>query len=407
MRALHNAGTLLKRRAKSRTQGQAGLPLTALLIIDDADCAFTVLGVPIVEFQLRQAIAAGAGHAVLMVGRMPPSLHGTIDRLRREGLGIDVARAVADAVDFVHPDDRVLLVAPRVAIAPDDIRALGGGMSGSALAVPPTTEAARLDIIDGGRRWTGWAAFDGRFLREVGATIGDWDLAPTILRKLLQAGAETPMVSAPVALLERSDDRRTLEAGLRNQADIAPDGVGDALVVQPAARLAAQMAGDAAVRPEWVGWAGFAAALAAVALGIAGWIALPAAMMLVALCGWRTEAIMTAALAARPARANPLEWARAMLVGVLLITVGVTAMHASGQWGCVVLALVLTAALALLRTPLVRTQNPLVLADPASSLAIIGVASLFAAPIAGLAIAVIHATATVAIRQYPVPQSQT
>ncbi len=383
------------------------MPLTALLIIDDADCAFTVLGVPIVEFQMRQAVATGAKHVVMMVGRMPPALHEAIDRLRREGLGVDVARNVGDTIDFVHPDDRVLLVAPRVALASGDRSALAGKVGNTTLAVAAAPETARFDIIDSARRWTGWAAFDGHFLRDVAATIGHWDLAPTILRRLLQTDGAVLMAEAPVAQLDRPDHRRVFETTLRDSTELAPDGLGDVAVVLPVARIAARFAGDVAVRSEWIGWAAFAMALAATGLGLTGWIALPTTVMLVALVGWRTETIMRKALASSPLRDDWFRRARGILIGALLMIVGFKAMQSSGQWGCLVLSLVLVGALALLRTPLIRARNPLAIADAASSLGIVTVASLVGSPVFALAIAALHAVASVAMRQIPAQLPQT
>lgn len=382
------------------------MPLTALLIIDDADCAFTVLGVPIVEFQIRQALAAGVTHAVLLIGRMPPALLAATDLLRREGLGIDIARSVSDAIDFVHPDDRVVLIAPRVAVSRADTDAMLRGAQAVALAVSASSATARLDIIDGGRRWTGWATFDGRFLRDVGATIGDWDLAPTILRKLLQAGAETRLAEAPVNLLDQAGERAAVEASLRANADNPARGLGERLITQPAARFGAPLLGDAGLRPQWIGQGGYVFAMVALVFGFAGWIAASSAVMLAASIAWRMASVMTAAVAGAPARSRTALLAQAMFLAVNMIVAGFEAMQSTGQWGCVVLALMLVAALALLRTPLVRERNALTLADCESSLFLIGIGALAGAPAWGLGLAALHAAVSVGARQASLPSSQ-
>jgi len=386
--------------------GFAVLPLTALLIIDDADCAFTVLGVPIVEFQIRQAVAAGATHAVLLIGRIPPTLLAATDLLRREGLGVDVARSVSDAIDFVHPDDRVLLVAPRVSVDPADVTALLEGTHVAALAVAASAETARLDIIDGKRRWTGWAAFDGRFLRDVGSTIGDWDLAPTILRKLLQSGGNTVSVEGALGLLDRPEDRLVLETALRGRATTPAAGLGEALVSQPIARLGAPLASNAGLRSEWVAWIAFGLAFVAVALGFAGWIVSSAIIMLAACIGWRIAGIVAAAVTGKPALARPAALARDGLQLLAMIAAGMAATTLTGQWGCVVLALVVVAALALLRTPLARRRNAMMMADAESSFVLIGLGAMFGAPAWGLGLAALHAALSVGLRSAIIPSSQ-
>ncbi len=379
------------------------MPLTALFIIDDTDCAFSILGVPIVEFQIRQAMAVGARHAVLMVGRMPPVLLATTDRLRREGLGIDIARSVSDVLDFVHPDDRVLLAASRVAVAQGDMLALARGTGAMALAIAASVATARLDIIDGDRRWTGWAGFDGRFLRNVGAAIGDWDLAPTILRRLLQAGNPVSIATTPVNLLDRPDERAVVERRLRVQSEVAAEGSGEALIVLPAARHLVRLAGDAGLRPKWLGRAALATALAGLALGIAGRIVASSAVMLIAGIGWQAASIMARAMTGRPMADRRVEFARNGLPPLAMTIAGVDAMRVTGQWGCVVLALMLIAALLILQTPLVRARNALVMADAPGSLVLIGVFDLAGVPALGLGLAALHASLSVASRQIVPP----
>jgi len=382
------------------------LPLTALLIIDDADSAFTVLGVPIVEFQIRQAVYAGAQHILLMVERMPRPLLECIDRLRRGGLAVDVARNAHDAIDFVHPDDRVLMIAPRVAVAPADAAILIGSAPLAVLEVSVSAATARLDIIDARRRWTGWAAFDGRFLREVGSTIGDWDLAPTILRQLLQAGGVTTSAEAAIYLIDRPDDRRVLESSLRESADTPATGIGEALVTRPAARLGASLLADSGIRADWIGNAALALAVAAAVLGFTGWVTVSVAVMLVARTGWRIASILSAAVAGGAAHKRSMILIRDALLATTVVAAGLDATQATGQWGCLVLAIATVAALALLRTPLARSRTALTMADFESSLVLIGFGALIGAPAWGLGLAALHAALSVAARQTTRPAPQ-
>jgi hypothetical protein len=375
------------------------VPLTALLILDDSDHAFTVLGVPMVEFQIRQARSQGVSHVVIMVGRLPPALLAGVDRLRREELGVDVARTVSDAIDFVHPDDRVLLIAPRLFVAAKDVRKLVQASGPAVLATATSAETASLDIIDGGRRWTGWAAFEGAFLRDVGSTIGDWDLAPTILRQLLQRHAHVAMAEAAPAMLDKSSDRHRFERDLLANADPVPDGLGASLISRPAARLIARVASDAGIRSDWIKWGAMATGAGAVALALASMIAVPCVIMMVAFSGRRAAAVMAYAIGMTGGvrRATNIAWTVA--IAVMFLAFGRTMMAQTGQWGCVVTAVGLAGALGLLRTPLARPRNPLTMADSESSLFLIGVAAIPGMALWGLAAAASHAVLSVAARQ--------
>jgi hypothetical protein len=376
------------------------VPLTALLILDDADGAFNILGVPLVEFQIRQAGAVGASHIVLMVGRLPQALLASIDRLRRKGLTIDVSRTVADTLDFVHPEDRVILVAPRVSISLDSMQDMASARTSLVLATGSTAGTARLDIIDSSRRWTGWAGFEGRLLREVGATVGDWDLSPTILRFLLQKRAIVTIDDRSIVLLDKTSDRQALEARLRDAADGSAEGIGGSLLTRPAALVMARIAGEAGLRPEWIGWTGIGVAVASVAGALAGLIALPAALMLLSHVLVRGGGIMERAVSPGGGGNTMRPTVLASAIALVLLAFGIILWRLTGQWGFIPLVAMLVSALALLRSPLVRARNPLALADAESSFAIVMLAALLGSPFWGLTLATVHAAASVIARQW-------
>ena len=63
--------------------------------------ALPFLGQSLLEYQARQAAAAGARHNVILVERVPAALVAGIDRLKRDGLDVELARTVADAADRI------------------------------------------------------------------------------------------------------------------------------------------------------------------------------------------------------------------------------------------------------------------------------------------------------------------
>ena len=64
-----------------------------------------------IERQARLAAAAGAAPIIVLVERMPPALCAALDRLRREGVPVQVARGAEEAAEAVDPGDRLLVIA--------------------------------------------------------------------------------------------------------------------------------------------------------------------------------------------------------------------------------------------------------------------------------------------------------
>ena len=84
-------------------------------------------GATLVEHQARLAASVGAGPIIILVERLPAALTAAVDRLRRDGLRVEIARGLADAVDRIHPDEALLLFADGCVADAGDGRADGGG----------------------------------------------------------------------------------------------------------------------------------------------------------------------------------------------------------------------------------------------------------------------------------------
>ena len=123
--------------------------LAALLIVgnrpDDA-----LISVPDVEHLIRRARAAGATHAVVLSDRVTSDLVASVGRLRGEGMSIDLARAIDDVTEMVHPDEHVLLIPGDVIVAPDRLAALGAAPVPTLLCLPDShqTETFERDRRD-------------------------------------------------------------------------------------------------------------------------------------------------------------------------------------------------------------------------------------------------------------------
>ncbi len=182
------------------------MPLAALILCTDADdgavmpALLPIAGQTMLEYQARSLRGAGAGHIVLLADRMPAAMVAAIDRLKTNGVDIDVVRAASDAADSVHPDEQLLVIANGIVAPIGVLNAVLAGDGLTLLSVADAPETQRFERIDAAQRWTGIALLDGRVLRETAAMLGDWQLGPTLLRVALQRGANRLIAAEPAAI---------------------------------------------------------------------------------------------------------------------------------------------------------------------------------------------------------------
>lgn len=173
------------------------MPLAGLILgSDDAagladalPALLTVAGQSLIEYQVRVARHCGAGHIVVLVDQMPSALVAAFDRLRADGIDIDIARDAGDAADRIHPDETLLVMASGAVASRDIVASIAAADRPILLTVADTVGHQALERIDAQSRWAGIALLDGKLLRATSAMLGDWTLGPTLLRTAVQAGA--------------------------------------------------------------------------------------------------------------------------------------------------------------------------------------------------------------------------
>lgn len=210
------------------------MPLAALIAAQDQTdigdglrATLPLAGRTLIEHQAGLAIAAGAAHVVVLVERVPAVLAQAVDRLRRQGARIEIARSVADAIDRFHPSERIMLVADGAVAAQGAVDALGREDGAALLALPDNQDTAEFERIDAAERWAGFALLDKASLEATAQMLGDWDLTSTLLRRLVQADAvridalnpsgERPL--APPVLAIGPAAIGPIEGGLMRRAD--------------------------------------------------------------------------------------------------------------------------------------------------------------------------------------------
>lgn len=373
------------------------MPLATLLIAGERPLP-RVMGSDPIETQLRRARAAGAGHAVIYVERVTSELLATVDRLRREGLTVDIARTVADAAEYIHPDEAVLMIAPGVVVAPQRLLAVANSADPVLLCVRDEPANERFELIDPTARWTGFARIDGGLLRRTAAMVGDWDFASTLLRRAVQEGAARITLTPEEAgqdLLVVDSAAAAQQSGRRLIATtpVQTAGWGTKWLVVPLARTLARTASDLNIDAGWLTLAGFALFALSGACALAGWVVVSLLLLLLGQALDLTGEIGTCA-AAGSLRFERLRFpVRAATAGLVAVAMGTTLALRSVQWGCIVLALVIIAA-TWLAAPLVRTDERMAMwrSDP-SGHAIIGLIGFaLGSPVWALAVAAAHAS---------------
>lgn len=183
------------------------MPLAALIaaqeqtdIGDGLRATLPLAGRTLVEHQAGLAMAVGASHIVILVERVPAVLAHAVDRLRRQGARVEIARGVADAIDRFHPEERILLIADGAVAAQSAVEVLAEEAGPALLTLPDTQEYGAFERIDATERWAGFALFGKTLLEATAQMLGDWDLGSTLLRRLVQGDA------ARVAALDPTDE---------------------------------------------------------------------------------------------------------------------------------------------------------------------------------------------------------
>lgn len=189
--------------------------------IDDGSgtlrAALPLAGATLLEHQVRRSVRAGAGHIIILAEHLAAPMIVAIDRLRRDGIRVDIARSVGDAADRVHPDETVLLLADGCIAGADAFERLVATRAPALLTLPDHPGLEDFERIDGQTRWAGLALIEGRRVHDTVAQLGEWDLALTLLRRALQAGGA--MLPAPG--LEGEGDSSERPVFARKAADLA------------------------------------------------------------------------------------------------------------------------------------------------------------------------------------------
>lgn len=327
-------------------------------------------GRTLVERQVRLAASAGADPIVILVERIPADLIAALDRLRRDGMKLVVARNAAEAADAVHPDDRLLLVADGLVVTESHLHRLLSIGSPGLLTVPDTRVDDRFERIDAHSRWAGLALIDGDMLQRTAAVLKDWDLQSTLLRRAVQNGVRQIALRGEPAddqltVAEQSADLSDMQARMVASANSRRVDWVSRYLLAPIEQAATHMLMPTKVTSDWLCALASLTMVLAIAALATGWLWVGIALLLLATpLGGIAEQLATL----RMQMARGLDWwayLSPILAAGALLALALTLGESRG-WGCLALAASTIAFMLALRLEMADQQvvRKLWLAEP-------------------------------------------
>ncbi|MFT3967193.1 MAG: hypothetical protein QM690_15060 [Sphingobium sp.] len=147
-------------------------------------------GQTLAEYQARQAYAAGAGHILALVDDISPALTAMVDHLAADGIHATLIRDMPTLGRMIGASDRIVLIGDGHILPSTLVDLLAGG-EGNRLLVLPTGPATQgFERIDAEHVWAGGLIAQAPVLLGILDMLGDWDVALTLVRQMVQDGAE-------------------------------------------------------------------------------------------------------------------------------------------------------------------------------------------------------------------------
>ena len=377
------------------------MPLAGLILGSDDSAGLTgglpalltVAGQTLIEYQVRVARHCGAGHIVVLVDQMPSALVAAFDRLRADGIDIEIARDAGDAADRIHPDEALLVMASGAVASREMVASIAAAPRPTLLTLADTAANQGFERIDAHSRWAGIALLDGKLLRATSAILGDWTLGPTLLRTAVQAGAVQQMVSdgTKVALLHDQISAGIFSNSLAGDVPRRATNWFARFISNPIARRATPLLLARKVPLDLMITLPLVLLGSSLLLAMTGWLTMGLGIFLFArVCA--AVAIILTSISAREARL--LDWFERLALPVFLVMLIIASLDFNRigiDRSAVVLAL-WGASLLLLTTGAQRENSWY--ADTESAATVMLFASLFGYILIGLGVVVLHGLIT-------------
>ncbi|MBX3593088.1 hypothetical protein [Sphingomonas sp.] len=305
-------------------------------------------GMTLLEYQARLLVGAGVGHILVAVTRVTPALLGAVSRAAKRGVPIDVVRSAEEAAAKAHPLASFVVIADGL-VTTDDVvdRMAGEGKDAILITQEPS---ASLERVDARSCWAGIARAPAQRIVDIAAFPADYDFQSTLLRAIVQAGAEQVQLPVSAVRAGHGVERDGAALASRSNAVLAAlterrTSWADRWVFTRIARLALPKVIEKAI-PAWLLMAGgIVTGAGAVAVVAAGWpwgagVALPGVAALA------TGAALSA-LRGEEKRAAAQEVLIAAVAAAVILTLGIAESRVDGTLDGLILALGAVAATAI------------------------------------------------------------
>lgn len=305
-------------------------------------------GMTLLEYQARLLIGAGAGHILVAVTRVTPALLGAVNRAAKRGVPVDIVRSAEEAAARAHPLAQFVVIADGLVTTDDVIdRMAGDGKDAILVTQEP---AASLERIDARNCWAGVARMPAQRIKDIAAFPPDYDFQSTLLRAIVQAGAEQVMLSAGAVRAGHGVEREGAALASRSNAVLAAlterrTSWADRWVFTRIARLVLPKVVEKGV-PGWLLMIGGALSGAGAVTLIAFGFAWGAAIAIPGVAALATGAALSA-LRGEEKRALMQEALIGLIVGAVVGALGLMEMRADATLDGVILALVTITATAI------------------------------------------------------------
>lgn len=316
------------------------------------------------------------------------------------GLAVDLLSTGGEAAERIHPSETVILANPRMVMPSDALARLADGSEPLVFTIANTPEHEAFELIDADSRWPGWARVPGEDVCRTASQLGEWDLASTLMRVAVQAGARRcPLpLDEMVYLVDAADAVSYAEALLASHETTEfEDWWGERIAARLAplalrhdldARLIT-FAGNALVAGAAVAAATYSLLAAVFALLSGLWLAL---------AGERLLAVERLQFGL----GRTLRRLRSLCATIVLVSVAVTLWRTSGQWGGLLLGGVVAVAVAVAR----GSKRSGYRLDVTTVAVLFAFGWLIGAPLTGLCLAALASTVSLAIEYRDLRRAQ-
>lgn len=244
----------------------------------------------LIEYQARQASAAGARDLFIMVEAVTPHLSRMVDRLISDGIHVHLVRDMAALVRQLPRESDVLLFAEGAVVDQRYVNELAAAGGNALLVVEDDAATGHMERVDGHHRWAGVARLSPHTLFNTLDLIGDWDLVLTLLRAVVQSDPRriiippVDVLEGRVALVDRQETADLVARALTGPGRAGEGRAGaEHYVMGPLARFVAPRLLRLQIPPRHGRWGAAGLALLGLAVLMPGWQFLALLLFLLAL----------------------------------------------------------------------------------------------------------------------------